>query len=123
MASVLRLGARRVAPSFSRSFSVSAVSKKDLVQDLYLNQLRNYKPAPQAKDAHVGVVRNYNAPTPPQAPALPSDLHGELAKFDAQEPVIGSSSKPVAATVDGGESAEEYLAFLEKDYPKVDAHH
>lgn len=79
----------------------------------------------QAKDAAAGSVRNYTAPTPPQAPALPTDLAGELSKFDAEEPTIGQSSAApkAAATEDAGEGAQEFLNFLEKDIPKDDAHH
>jgi len=82
----------------------------------------------QAKDAHVGVVKSYTAPASPQAPSLPSDLSAELSKFDAAEPALASA--PAAATQDvsadageGSAGAKEYLAFLEKDLPKADAHH
>ncbi|KAK8846797.1 hypothetical protein IAR55_005885 [Kwoniella newhampshirensis] len=123
MASILRLSAQRVAPTFTRSFAVSAV-KMDLVQDLYINQLKAYKPAPKDQNAHVGAVRSFSAPNPPSAPSLPTDLASELAKFDAEEPTIGGSApKAAAASTEGGESADEYLAFLEKDLPKHEAHH
>ncbi|WWC67730.1 uncharacterized protein I206_101642 [Kwoniella pini CBS 10737] len=125
MASILRLTAQRAAPSFARSFSVSAV-KMDLVQDLYVNQLKSYKPAAKSTDAHVGAVRSYSAPKPPSAPTLPSDLASELSKFDAEEPVIGGSSPKSSATTsttEAGESADDYLKFLEQDLPKKDAHH
>lgn len=71
-------------------------------------------------------MRNYTAPSPPKAPALPSDLAAELAKFDAQEPVIGQkaqASTSAAAAESEGENADQYLAFLEKDLPKADKHH
>ncbi|WRT64983.1 uncharacterized protein IL334_001924 [Kwoniella shivajii] len=125
MASILRLSVQRAAPSFmARSFSVSAV-KMDLVQDLYVNQLKSYKPAAKSADAHVGVVKSFNAPKPPTAPTLPSDLAAELSKFDAEEPTIGGSTKASATTASSteGESADDYLKFLEKDLPKADAHH
>ena len=79
----------------------------------------------QAKDAAAGSVRNYTAPTPPKAPALPTDLAAELSKFDAEEPTIGATSTKAAttSTEDSGEGAQEFLAFLEKDHPKADAHH
>jgi len=56
---------------------------------------------------------------------LPTDLAAELSKFDAEEPTIGATSTKAAApsTEESGEGAQEFLAFLEKDYPKVDAHH
>lgn len=78
---------------------------------------------PQAKDAAAGLVRNYTAPTPPKAPALPSDLAGELAKFDATEPVIGATEAKETPIAEEGEGADEYLTFLEKDLPKAAAHH
>ncbi|AFR95157.1 F-type H+-transporting ATPase subunit H [Cryptococcus neoformans C23] len=122
MASILRLSAQKAPMAFARSFSVSAV-KMDLVQDLYVNQLKSYKPAAKAADAHVGSVRSFTAPKAPSAPALPTDLASELSKFDAEEPTIGGSAPKTSASSEGGESVEEYLAFLEKDLPKADAHH
>ncbi|WVR04461.1 hypothetical protein IAU60_001464 [Kwoniella sp. DSM 27419] len=122
MASILRLSAQRVPKTLVRSFSVSAV-KMDLVQDLYVNQLKSYKPAAKSADAHVGAVRSYSAPKAPQAPSLPSDLAAELSKFDAEEPSIGGSAPKAAATTEGGESADDYLKFLEQDLPKADKHH
>ncbi|KGB74732.1 F-type H+-transporting ATPase subunit H [Cryptococcus deuterogattii 99/473] len=122
MASILRLSAQKAPMAFARSFSVSAV-KMDLVQDLYINQLKSYKPAAKAADAHVGSVRSFAAPKAPSAPSLPTDLASELSKFDAEEPTIGGSAPKTVASSEGGESVEEYLAFLEKDLPKADAHH
>lgn len=80
----------------------------------------------QDKDAHVGSVRTFSAPSPPQAPALPTDLAGELSAFDAQEPTLGGSAAPAkaaASTEDGGQGVKEWLAFLEADIPKEEAHH
>jgi len=81
----------------------------------------------QAKDAHVGVVKSYTAPASPQAPSLPSDLSAELSKFDATEPALASApaaTQDVSADAgEGNAGAKEYLAFLEKDLPKADAHH
>jgi F-type H+-transporting ATPase subunit h len=67
--------------------------------------------------------RPRTAPTPPKAPALPSDLAGELAKFDATEPVIGATEAKETPIAEEGEGADEYLTFLEKDLPKAAAHH
>ncbi|KAJ9107542.1 hypothetical protein QFC21_001000 [Naganishia friedmannii] len=129
MASVLRTFARRSVLAPARSFSTSQVARKDLIQDLYLNQLRSYKPSAKAADAHLSSVKSYAAPAAPQAPTLPSDLTAELSKFDATEPVLSSSSSTTTATVAATEDegiaggAKEYLEFLEKDAPKADAHH
>ncbi|KAF9463343.1 ATP synthase complex subunit H-domain-containing protein [Collybia nuda] len=116
--------ATNVARSASRvrAFASTSASRKDLVQDLYLSQIKAYKPAPPAKDAHVGVVKAYSLPPSPVAPSLPSDLAAELTAYDAVEPtkvevaVASGSAEEVAG-------AEAYLSFLEADIPKPEAHH
>ncbi|ESK96700.1 hypothetical protein Moror_6717 [Moniliophthora roreri MCA 2997] len=122
MSTIFRRAAQNV--SRTRLFSSSAVSRKDLVQDLYLRELRTYKPAAVAKDAHVGSVKQYSAPAAPKAPSLPSDLAGELAAFDASEPTLASAPTPVAtSSEDNVSGADAYLDFLEQDLPKPDPHH
>jgi len=107
----------------TRLLSTTAVTRKDLVQDLYLKELKAYKAPPQAKDAHVGAVKEYSAPSPPKAPALPSDLASELAQYDAEEPVLADSAPTTHATEEVSGGAKEFLAFLEQDLPKPEAHH
>jgi len=109
----------------ARAFSSSAVSRKDLVQDLYVKELKSYKAPPPAKDAHVGAVKQYTIPPAPKAPALPSDVAAELNAYDASEPSKDAAPKAAAttATETAGEGAETFLAFLEKDEPKAEAHH
>ncbi|KAJ9097530.1 hypothetical protein QFC19_006704 [Naganishia cerealis] len=125
----MALFARRSVAAPVRSFSTSQVARKDLIQDLYLNQLRSYKPAAKAADAHLSSVKSYAAPAAPQAPTLPSDLTAELSKFDATEPVLASSTSSTTAAAATSEDegvaggAKEFLEFLEKDTPKADAHH
>ena len=82
----------------------------------------------QAKDAHVGVVKAFSAPPTPQAPSLPSDLASELAAYDSQEPTLASAAPGAAAKAqdvsdDSGAGPKEFLAFLESDLPKHEAHH
>ena len=77
----------------------------------------------QAKDAHVGVVKNFSAPPAPKPPVLPADLASELSAYDATEPVVGES-KATTSTETVGTGAEQFLSFLEADEPKAaDAHH
>ncbi|KAF8970559.1 ATP synthase complex subunit H-domain-containing protein [Flammula alnicola] len=126
MLSNFRQAARQA--SSKRAFASSAVSRKDLVQDLYLREIKAYKPAPAAKDAHVGVVKKFSLPPAPKTPALPSDLASELAAYDAAEPaaaaaapIAQASSTPSADEPAGG--ADGFLAFLEQDLPKPVHHH
>lgn len=90
----------------------------------HLITIASYYCVIQAKDAHVGAVKNFSNPTPPQPPSLPSDFASELASYDAAEP--GAPSTPAAQGSTTGEAtggAREFLAFLEQDHPKADAHH
>ncbi|KAI0338557.1 hypothetical protein BDW22DRAFT_1409444 [Trametopsis cervina] len=114
-------GALRAA-SRSCAFSTSAVTRKDFVQDLYIRELKAYKPAPQAKDAHVGVVKAYALPPTPQAPALPSDLASELAAYDASEPTKAEVKADAAATPDASLGPEAFLDMLEADVPEEHHH-
>lgn len=74
------------------------------------------------KDAHVGVVKAYSAPSTPSAPAAPTDLASELSAYDAAEPSTVETTVNLAQD-DTGAGAQEFLAFLEKDLPKPEAHH
>jgi len=97
------------------------------VQELYLAQLKAYKPPQKAADAHSGLVRTFSAPASPTPPTLPTDLASELSAFDSAEPVLASSAPSKSAAVDEGsdatQGADEYLSFLERDLPKAEAHH
>ncbi|KAJ3856709.1 ATP synthase complex subunit H-domain-containing protein [Lentinula lateritia] len=126
MSNILRRAANAAQnTSRSRFFSSSVAARKDLVQDLYLKEIKGYKAPPVAKDAHVGVVKSYSVPPAPKAPSLPSDIASELAAYDTFEPV--SASQPAAPQTSGSEEtvsgADAYLSFLEQDLPKPEAHH
>ncbi|EDR09442.1 uncharacterized protein LACBIDRAFT_234095, partial [Laccaria bicolor S238N-H82] len=96
----------------------------DLIQDLYVREIKAYKPAPIPKDAHVGVVKQYSLPPTPKAPAPPADLASELSAYDATEPTVVVETKATESSEGAGEGgADAYLAFLERDLPKVEHHH
>ncbi|BEJ12136.1 hypothetical protein CspHIS471_0205960 [Cutaneotrichosporon sp. HIS471] len=118
--SLLRLTVQRT-PAFARSFSVSA-ARKDLIQDLYVNQLKSYKAPAKGADAHAQHVRSFAAPATPAAPAVPSDLAGEMSKFDATEPTLGNTATPTQAAAETGGSAQEFLEAMEADLPKNTDH-
>lgn len=78
----------------------------------------------QAKDDHVGVVKNYTSPQVPKAPLLPDDIASELVAYDAAQPTIADVVAPTSASEESGAGgAEAFLAFLEQDLPKPAAHH
>ncbi|KAG9013732.1 hypothetical protein FRB94_001294 [Tulasnella sp. JGI-2019a] len=123
MASLIRRTAR-AAPAHLRTLTTSTVSRKDFVQDLYINELKAYKPAPPAPDAHLAHVKTFAAPSAPKPPTSPSDLASELAAYDAQEPDIAQPTVAKSSVEDGvGGGAAEFLSHLEADIPKEEAHH
>ncbi|KAJ7079599.1 ATP synthase complex subunit H-domain-containing protein [Mycena belliarum] len=118
------VGAARTA-SCARTFSSSPAARKDIVQELYLKEIKAYKAPPAVKDAHVGVVKSYTMPPVPKAPALPADLASELSAYDASEPSAvekkaAPSADAHAELADGG--AEAFLELLEADVPP-EGHH
>jgi F-type H+-transporting ATPase subunit h len=71
-------------------------------------------------------VKKFTLPPTPKSPALPTDLAAELEAYDATEPTVAAASPTAQATSapeEGTSGAEEFLAFLEKDLPKVEHHH
>jgi len=112
-----------------RTFASSGSVSKDLVQDLYIKELKAYKAPPVAKDAHVGVTKEFSAPKAPTTPALPADLSAELAAYETSEPTLAevqhaTSTAGAHDDADGsGAGPKEFLAFLEADLPKEEAHH
>ncbi|KAI9511235.1 ATP synthase complex subunit H-domain-containing protein [Russula earlei] len=113
---------RLCARSRIRTYAMTSVARKDLIQELYLKELKSYKAPPAAKDAHVGVVRAFSAPALPSAPTLP-DLATELAAYDATEPTRATTTDAIAGHGEPAAGAEAYLAFLEADEAPEEAHH
>lgn len=109
------------AQNASRAFATSAAARADIVQQLYIKELKAYKPAVAAKDAHVGTVKTWSAPQKPSAPALPTDIAAELSAYDAAEPTLASTPAAGEAPA-ASSSAEEFLEMLEAD-PVVEEHH
>ncbi|KIM29276.1 hypothetical protein M408DRAFT_328935 [Serendipita vermifera MAFF 305830] len=115
-----------LARASRRCFATSSVVRKDLVQDLYIRELKAYKPAPAAKDAHVGAVREFSQPKTPAPPSVPADLASELSAYDAAEPSLAPKSADSAAaptSTEGKLGGPALLKFLQEDLPADDHHH
>ncbi|KZF19779.1 hypothetical protein L228DRAFT_271099 [Xylona heveae TC161] len=96
--STLARAARQQVTVSRRTFvTPTAVRYADLVQDLYLKELKAYKPAPaKASDAEAHVQKF----TPPKAPQSPeeSNIASELKAYEDQEVDIeGQQTGEVAA--------------------------
>ncbi|KAL7005597.1 hypothetical protein EMMF5_004842 [Cystobasidiomycetes sp. EMM_F5] len=104
----------------------------DFVQDLYLRELKGYKPKEVAANAHVGNVKEFHSPSAPKAPVVPTgaDLAKELEAYDAEEPSLGAAKTDASASSSSesegsDQSADEYLAFVEQEAKRqpAPAHH
>ncbi|KZZ95705.1 ATPase, F0 complex, subunit H [Ascosphaera apis ARSEF 7405] len=95
-----RAAARQPLVVARRSFVTTPVRGADLIQDLYLKEIRAYK-APQVKasdaDAH---VHKFSVPQPPPSPEE-ANLASELQDYEAQAvEVEGQAATGEAAPVE-----------------------
>jgi len=114
-----------IALPLQRTFVSSSSIKKDFVQELYLRELKSYKPSPQSLQSLQTQVRDFTMPAAPAAPAVPTaqDIAQEMQSWDSASLVNNQSSSSQATEVDvTGQSADEFLAFLERDHPPPAAH-
>ncbi|BGP58158.1 hypothetical protein JCM8202_002543 [Rhodotorula sphaerocarpa] len=104
----------QAARPLARSFSVQHAARKDFVQELYVKELRAYKPKPAA--ASQGATKSYSTPTAPKAPVVPdaNQLAKELEAYDSATPVEASSSSAASA-----EAVEEADLLGADDYLKL----
>ncbi|KAK7757177.1 ATP synthase F0 subcomplex subunit H atp14 [Diatrype stigma] len=97
-----------------RGFIAPTVSRRaDFVQELYLRELKAYKPTPIKESDAVGQVQTFRAPKAPKSPEE-ADLASSLKEYeDAVVEVEGN---------EGGEPKElpDWMPFEDDDEP---AHH
>ncbi|KAJ8658768.1 hypothetical protein O0I10_005494 [Lichtheimia ornata] len=75
------LASKVAAPSMAaRAISTTAVAQKDVVQELYLKELKGYKPAPVKADE--SQVKDLKLPPAPEAPKVDADLDQQLAAYN-----------------------------------------
>ncbi len=73
------------------SGQLTKVLPVDLVQDMYLKELKNYKPAPvKASDAE-GHVQKFQIPKPPRSPEE-SNLASDLKAYENQQVEVEGQS-------------------------------
>ncbi|KAJ5793044.1 hypothetical protein N7504_000344 [Penicillium tannophilum] len=104
--SLFTRAARQQVP-VARTFVTSAVRRADTIQDLYINQLKAYKPTPiKASDADAHVQKF----ALPKAPASPEEanLAGELSAYEQSVvEVEGQAAAGEAAPVEESWFVEE----------------
>ncbi|PWY92488.1 hypothetical protein BO70DRAFT_357621 [Aspergillus heteromorphus CBS 117.55] len=102
-----RVSRQQVSSVSRRTFLTSAVRQADAVQELYLRELRAYKPTPiKASDADAH-VQKFSPPAAPQSPEEAS-LANELKDYESQEvEVEGQAAAGEAAPVEESWFVEE----------------
>ena len=84
-------------------------STADLVQDIYLRELRNYKiPQPKPNEAE-GHVQKFAPPSPPKSPEE-VNLAGSVSEYEAQTVEIEGQ----AAAGEQAEPEEDYFEDIEE---------
>ena len=88
------------------------MSPADLVQDMYLRELKNYKP-PQVKASDAeGHVQKFAIPKAPASPEE-TDIANELKSYETQQVELeGASTEPGAAPVE-----EDWFEEEEEEVP------
>ncbi|MBW0529263.1 hypothetical protein O181_068978 [Austropuccinia psidii MF-1] len=118
--------AKLLSLSPQRGFASSSLANKDFVQELYLRELKSYKPSPQTIQAMQNQVRDFTMPSAPPPPVLPSapDLAQEFQAWDNASLVNNNVQAETSSQLEsGGQTADEFLAFLERDHPAASSHH
>ncbi|KDN39855.1 hypothetical protein K437DRAFT_279314 [Tilletiaria anomala UBC 951] len=121
------MAARFVAKASMPLVSSVLGSQQHFVQELYLRELKAYKPPQKAADTHIGQVREFATPSAPKAPAAPSssELASQLDAYASAEPDrIEASAKGSSgdSLTESGEDVHAFLANAAADI-KVEAHH
>ncbi|KAF9909829.1 hypothetical protein EC991_008000 [Linnemannia zychae] len=111
-APVSRIVAARPAAFMAvRSFTApSAPLMQDILKDLYIKELKGYKPAPEAKGADTSSqVKEFKAPVAPATPAI--DAAADLAAWE-------TANVEIADAV-----SEEAVEEEEEEEEEVEEHH
>ncbi|CAO3572334.1 unnamed protein product [Mortierella alpina] len=92
-----------------RSFTApSAPLMQDILKDLYIKELKNYKPAPDAKGVDTSAqVKDFKPPTPPVAPVI--DAAADLAAWEQANAEVLEEATESAVEEDEEEEAEEHV--------------
>ncbi|KAJ2726577.1 hypothetical protein GGI07_000519 [Coemansia sp. Benny D115] len=64
-----------------RSFSVSSATKKDFLQEMYLKEIRGYKPDAKASKADV-TTKEFVAPKTPEVPKNDINLDADIKTYE-----------------------------------------
>ncbi|KAG7292938.1 hypothetical protein NEMBOFW57_002983 [Staphylotrichum longicolle] len=116
VAAVSRLATRNAVPM--RTFMAPTVSRRaDFVQELYLKELKAYKPTPIKESDSVGQVATFSLPKTPKSPEE-ADLASSLKEYETMAVEVEGQEGAAAAT--GAPAViEDWLVEEEEE----EAHH
>ncbi|KXX76714.1 ATP synthase subunit H, mitochondrial [Madurella mycetomatis] len=112
VAAVTRLASRNAVPV--RTFMAPTVSRRaDFVQELYLKELKAYKPTPIKDTDSVGQVATFSLPKTPKSPEE-ADLASSLKEYETMAVEVegqeADATKPAAVIEDWLVEEEEEAA-------------
>ncbi|TVY14330.1 ATP synthase subunit H [Lachnellula arida] len=97
-----------------RTFITPTAARRDLIQDLYVRELKAYKvPAVKATDSE-GSVQKFAAPAAPKSPEE-ADIANELKSYT-------ESAVDIEGQAEGGAPASQEFDWFEEE-PEEEAHH
>ncbi|KAL1984158.1 hypothetical protein VTN96DRAFT_9379 [Rasamsonia emersonii] len=98
-----------------RTFLTTAARRADPVQDLYLRELRAYKPTPPKPGDAEAHVQKFTVPTPPPSPEE-ANLANELKAYESQEVEVEGQAA-------AGEPAPVEESWFEEEEDEAPAAH
>ncbi|KAK9364856.1 ATP synthase complex subunit H-domain-containing protein [Lipomyces kononenkoae] len=115
LAQSIRVTSRVCGPILRRRFGTT-LPRRDIVQDLYLKEIKNYKaPAIKATDS-VGQVKPWVAPSAPTPPSVEASAPTDLDEYDSQ---VVEVEGVATTTEEVTESIDDWFVVE----PLEDAHH
>ncbi|KAI8629402.1 ATP synthase complex subunit H-domain-containing protein [Xylariaceae sp. FL1651] len=119
--SALSAVARVARVNAVRGFIAPTVSRRaDFVQELYLKELKAYKPAPIKDSDSVGHVQTFSPPKPPKSPEE-ADLANSLKEYESM--AVEVEGNEGAATATSTPAAVEDWLVEEEEEEEGGAHH
>jgi len=91
-----------------RAMAATAIRGADLVQELYLRELKNYKPKPVSSEEMAEQTRKFTTPKAPAIPAVEGSGSDDVEAYAAAEVEVGAEEAEEAATFadEGGDLFE-----------------
>ncbi|RPA72454.1 hypothetical protein BJ508DRAFT_419455 [Ascobolus immersus RN42] len=94
LAQSLRVASRPLTRLSTRTFTTTISRRADLIQDLYVRELKAFKPAPVSASDAEGVVKSWVAPKPAAVPDVAS-FTNELAAYETSEVEVEGQAEGV----------------------------